>query len=194
MTASDPSRDEDVRQLADAGRYAEAATALVQRHGPGVLGYLHALSSSRAESEELFSDVCERLWRKLPAFEWSGSIRTWMYVTARNALIDARRRQGRRPMVPLSSAPELAAAVRSTTEVYRRSETKGKLSEVRDELDADDRTLLILRVDREMSWNDIARVMAEGEPDEAELERAGARLRKRFERLKERIRNAMLQG
>jgi RNA polymerase sigma-70 factor (ECF subfamily) len=182
------SHEEGARDLAEAGRHGEAATLLLQHHGPGVLGYLHALSSSDDEAEELFAEVCERLWRHMPRLEWSGSLRTWMYVTARHLLVDTRRRDHRRKAVPLSSVPELVAAVRSSTAVYRRTETKTNLHRVREQLDPDDRSLLILRVDRGMSWDEVARVMASEDADDEELGRVASRMRKRFERIKGRIR------
>ena len=52
------------------------------------------------------------------------------------------------------------------------------------------RTLLVLRVDRRMPWRDIARVMAD---DGDDLERLSASLRKRFERVKERLRAHLAQ-
>ena len=50
--------------------------------------------------------------------------------------------------------------------------------------------LLVLRVDRAMSWNDVARVMLEdGEDDSDEaIGRVAGRLRKRFQSVKETIR------
>ncbi len=188
---SERTDDDDIRMLAEAGRLSEAATAVLERHGPGVLGYLHAIAASASESEELFSEVCERLWTRLPTFAWTGSIRTWMYVTARNLLVDTRRKQKRRPAVPLSRAPELAAVVRTSTAVYRKTNVKDALSRLRAELDPEDRTLLILRVDRQMAWQDVAEVIAGPEASADDRKRAAARLRKRFERLKDRIRAAL---
>jgi RNA polymerase sigma-70 factor (ECF subfamily) len=51
-----------------------------------------------------------------------------------------------------------------------------------------DRMLLILRVDRELSWRDLARVVLGGSPTPVELEREAVRLRKRFQLVKERLR------
>jgi len=72
-----------------------------------------------------------------------------------------------------------------------RTETRTRLSMLRDSLDPDDRTLLILRVDRRMPWRDIAEVLTDpAEP--APLERRAAALRKRFERLKLELREQLL--
>jgi RNA polymerase sigma-70 factor (ECF subfamily) len=75
--------------------------------------------------------------------------------------------------------------------MYLRSEAKRRLEDLRAALDEEDRTLLILRVDRRMHWRDIAQVMADGVVDEGELVRTAAKLRKRFERIKERLREYM---
>ena len=60
----------------------------------------------------------------------------------------------------------------------------------RDSLPEDDRMLLVLRVDKQMSWNDLARVMHtdESDPfDDDALQREAAWLRKRFQLVKERL-------
>ena len=73
--------------------------------------------------------------------------------------------------------------MRTTTAAHLKSEVKDKLAQLRTSLDPAEQTLLVLRVDREMSWQDIAVVMsAEGETVSAPA------LRKRFERLTDRIR------
>jgi RNA polymerase sigma-70 factor (ECF subfamily) len=65
-----------------------------------------------------------------------------------------------------------------------------QLSRLRDQLSEDERALLIVRVDRGLSWNEIAQSMGDG--DEllvgTALTRQAAALRKRFERIKERLR------
>ena len=124
----------------------------------------------------------------MPQFRWTSSFRTWAYAIARNLARDSHRRRKRAKEVALDEAPEIAQhaiAVRTTTMMYMRTETKKRFDELRAALDEDDRTLLVLRVDRRMPWRDIARVMAE---DGDDLDRLSASLRKRFERVKERLR------
>jgi RNA polymerase sigma-70 factor (ECF subfamily) len=57
-------------------------------------------------------------------------------------------------------------------------------------LSPEDRELLVLRVDRGLAWNDLARVLSEedGELDGPAITREAARLRKRFQVLKDRLR------
>jgi RNA polymerase sigma-70 factor (ECF subfamily) len=59
---------------------------------------------------------------------------------------------------------------------------RDRLRRLRDRLDPEDRTLLVLRIDKEMSWDDIAAVLSgEGAPV------TSVAVRKRFERLKSRL-------
>ena len=84
---------------------------------------------------------------------------------------------------------EIVEQVRTTTMIHLRTETKNKFAVLRDQLEPDDRTLLILRVDRKLGWNEIATIMAEdAEPTPDVVKRGAATLCKRFERAKERLR------
>jgi RNA polymerase sigma-70 factor (ECF subfamily) len=88
----------------------------------------------------------------------------------------------------LSQVSEVIARERSRTASYLRTESQAVLKRIRDSLDPEERSLLVLRVDRNLSWLDIARIMRGGETDEQLLKRDAARLRKRFQTLKARLR------
>lgn len=186
--------EEQIRGYCDAQQWGPAATAALRGYGPEVLGYLSAMSRTETDAAEVFSSFCEDMWKGLPKFRWQSSFRTWAYTLARHALYrlgrDPQRRRDRN--VALDGTPEvfeLAEQVRTTTMIHLRTETKNKFTALRDQLEPDDRTLLILRVDRKLAWNEIAAIMAdEQEPTPDQLKRGAATLRKRFERAKERLR------
>ena len=48
--------------------------------------------------------------------------------------------------------------VRTTTALHLRSEVKDQVSRLRERLEPDEQTLLILRVDRALSWREVAHV------------------------------------
>jgi RNA polymerase sigma-70 factor (ECF subfamily) len=183
-----------IRELCDAQQWGPAATTALRGYGPEVLGYLSAMCRTETDAAEVFSSFCEDMWKGLPRFRWQSSFRTWAYTLARHALYrlgrDPQRRAGRN--VALADSPEvleLAEQVRTTTMIHLRTETKNKFTALREQLEPDDRTLLILRVDRKLAWNEIAAIMAEEqEPTAEQLKRGAATLRKRFERAKERLR------
>ena len=178
-----------IRAAWDAGRFDVAATLAIETYGGELIGYLAALMRDAVETDDLFGTVSEDLWRALPTFRWECSVRTYAYTIARNAwrrhLRDPRRRIAH---APASQLEEVVARVRTTTAIHLRTETKDKLDALRAQLDPDDQTLLILRVNRKLAWRDIARVMAD---DDDDLDRRAAALRKRFERLKVELREKL---
>ena len=181
------------RALAVASDHAAMTTVALEGYGPEILGYLHAVARNETDADEAFAMFSEDLWRAAPDFRWESTLRTWLYTLARNALFRLRRDPHRRPerRIPLSQSPAhaLADKVRSATLPYLRTEAKDRLARVAAQLDPDDQTLFILRVNRKMSWDDIARIMSGG--DDPGGPRSAARLRKRFERAKARLRQLL---
>lgn len=187
-------RDElerEIRRRFEGGDLRGAAAEAMRGYGPEIFGFLLALHRNEDEAAEVFSTFSEQLWRGLPGFAWQCSFRTWAYTVARNAshrhLRGARRRAA---LVPIADCPELseiAERVRTETAEFLRTPVKDAVRALRDALPDADRTLLVLRVDRGMSWLDLARVFGDEPEDDAALKRAAARLRKRFQLLKERL-------
>jgi len=183
--------EEELREACTAGQWERAATFAIRSYGPELLGYAGAILRDPAAADDVFSAVCERMWAALPKFGWQSTFRTWAYAITRNACISYLR--GVRPSTALTTASVAAVAqeVRSQTATYLRTATKDRLATIRSTLDPDDQTLLILRVDRELPWRDIAQVFeAEGAGDDVLARRASA-LRKRFERLKLQLREQL---
>jgi RNA polymerase sigma-70 factor, ECF subfamily len=176
--------------LVRAGALDAVATRAVERYGPELYGFLIHVLGSEADAADAYSQTIEDMWRGLPTFAARCSVRTWLYVLARHAASRHRRspwsRGGRGGDAALRS---LAQGTRSRTDPWLRTDIKDKWHALRESLDADDRTLLILRVDRDLGWIDIARVMlAEDAPGRDALAREAVRLRKRFSLLKEELR------
>jgi RNA polymerase sigma-70 factor (ECF subfamily) len=186
--------DEAIRALLAARDVDGATTAAIRSYGGEVFGFLLALDTGdEAGASEDFSLFCEHLWKGLPTFAWKSSLRTWLYAVARNASRARRRaarRRGRR-FVGLSSCPaavEAAERVRTETLSCLRTARQKQIADLRRTLPDDDQTLLILRVDRELSWIDLARVFLGDEvAGEEALQRESARLRKRFQIVKRRL-------
>jgi RNA polymerase sigma-70 factor (ECF subfamily) len=177
-----------------AGDYQRAAEVALEAYGSELLGFLVALHDHRDEAFEVFSQMCEDLWRGLPKFQQRASFRTWAYALARNALYQFRltkRRRGRFD-APLSDCPalaEVAERLRTTTVWFLRTEIKDRLTALRRSLPLEDQTLLILRVDRRLGWNEIATAMNDAPLDDDSLRRESARLRQRFQSIKTKLRD-----
>nr|HEX4312820.1 sigma-70 family RNA polymerase sigma factor [Kofleriaceae bacterium] len=180
-----------MRDLLAADHADRAATEVISRLGAEVYGFLRASLGSEPDADDVFAATCERLWRGLATFRWQCSLRTWIYVIARNEAArfasGAKRRNAGRTSP--SQLEEVAAVIRTETKSVLRTHKRDKFRELRDELPADDRMLLILRVDRDLPWDDVARAFLadDGEPATDELVREAARLRKRFQLVKQRL-------
>lgn len=176
-------------------RYEQAATLLLEAYGAEVCGFLVSRLRDAVAADEVFSRFSEDLWRGLPGFEFRCPSRVWAYALARHAIsrhIKLAQRERLRH-VPLALAPSIAKIqeqLRSQTQTALKSETKSKISALRARLPPEDQNLLLLHVQRGLEFREIAQVTlhAVEATDEAALGRETARLRKRFQLIKERLR------
>jgi RNA polymerase sigma-70 factor (ECF subfamily) len=206
--------DHRARELLRAGDTGGAATLVLRDLGPEVLGFLSGVLGD-GDADEVFSAWSERLWRSLKGFEGRCSLRTWTYVLARREITRFRKgmRRHAEGRVPLSELQSVLAAGRTARTTMATAKQR-QLTALRDELPIEDRTLLILRVDRKLSFDEIALVFAENLESVTEIERSetgggdpdgsaggaggsaprgiarrreAARLRKRFQLVKQRL-------
>jgi len=200
VTEDAGARDQSEAAIHDrcrAGDHAAACTLAIETYGRELFGYLNAVANDPEVATDAYGQLALVLWQSLPGFRWDASLRTWLYALARSSLSRITRRpEHRRPHIALdaASAEGFAAAVRTRTAEYLRTETRDAVTEIRDALSEEDRAILILRVDRGLDWSEIARItlveddVAATAPVPAAIAREAARLRKRFERIKETIR------
>jgi RNA polymerase sigma-70 factor (ECF subfamily) len=176
--------DAVVARLVARGAIDEAATTLIEAVGPEILGYIRSVLRDDAEAGDAFSAFCERAWRGLPGFRGEASLRVWSYRIAWNAVLSLRKDAYRRRRERLETdvVSQLAGRIFATTAVQRERESSA-LERLKAQLTPEEQTLLTLRVDRQLSWSEVADVLAEEDgtrPGEDAL-------RKRFERLKEKL-------
>jgi RNA polymerase sigma-70 factor (ECF subfamily) len=137
---------------------ADAATLAIHGYGPEIFGYLVSVLRSEERAADAFTTFSERVWRGLVGIRRGSSIRAWAYKLAVHAAFDE----------------ELQGATAANT----RAETKTPIDRLRDELSAEEQTLLILRIDRALEWEEIAEVLdADAATLRTQLEQLKARLR-----------------
>lgn len=182
--------EQAIREAFDAGSLERAASAILSAYGHQILSFIASRLHSQSDAQEAFSVFAEDLWVGLPGFSWRCSARTWSYTLARNAAVryasaPQRRRERNVPLSCPGSLSALVARFHSTTPHYQRTDIKAQFRSLRERLDPDDQMLLVLRVDRNLPWRDLALAMTgDVELDEATIARESARLRKAFERVK----------
>jgi RNA polymerase sigma-70 factor (ECF subfamily) len=82
---------------------------------------------------------------------------------------------------------------RTNTHLYLKTEVKSRMRELRERLGEEDQALLVLRVDRKLSWKDLAVALSEPDADARELERKATNLRQRFQQVKQRLRSLAVE-
>jgi RNA polymerase sigma-70 factor (ECF subfamily) len=168
-----------------AGDLAAAATLALTRHGPQILGYLGATLRDDDAAYDVFGQFSEELWKSIGSFRGESSFKTWAYKLVMHAIGRHRRDPYRRRGQAIASE-QLSALVldlRSRTPHFKSTEVKDRITRLRESLEPEEQTLLFLRIDQELSGEEVAAVVsAEGEAVDA------ATLRKRFERAKVRLR------
>lgn len=183
--------EEELRAAFRAGRLQELTALFLAARAEEILRFLAAYLGDADAAREVYSIFCEAFWKGLPSFEWRCSLRAWAYTLARHAAIrhGARQQRARRRAHRLAASaqhPHGVAGGRTSTAAYLRTEVKAKMRELREHLSPDDQALIILRVDRGLSWQELCAVLS---PEGRAPAREQARLRKRFQLLKGKLRS-----
>jgi len=174
--------EERVRDLLGRGDEREAATVALRAVGPEVLAYLEHVLGDADDGRDVFQKFAEDLWAWLPSWRGAG-LRAAAYRIAWHAAARFRREawRRRRERMRTTMASRIAASIRSP-ESRLATTAHDRLARLRGALDPEERTLLVLRLDRELSWNEVAEVLSsDGEPLDS------AAVRKRFERVKAKL-------
>ncbi len=180
--------------LADGDRDA-TATLAIGSYGPEIYSFLVAIHGNEADADEVFAIFAEAFWKALTTFERNSTFRTFAYAIARRLSFrfrrDAARKRKRFHAMESSIMSRLVHKDRSRTGRVELTETRSRLLALRASLPPEDQELLMLRLDRRLQWEELAQVLhAEDEVPLAleKLKKETVRLRKRFQLIKERLR------
>ncbi len=172
--------EQDLRDELRKGDVAGAVTRAVALYGAEVFGFLTAAIGSLGPARDVYASFVTELGRALPAFEWRYELRTLAYLVARREL---RRHRERTPGV------ERSCVRRSTRRLgrSRHSSRRGMVAALRRGLAPEDRELLVLRVDRGLSWQELALTSLGEHASDSDLDTEADHLQRRFLRLRLRI-------
>ncbi len=178
----------EIRAFLARSEHEAAATLLFRTYSDELLGYLVNTLKNRELAREAFAVFARDLWQGLPKVELHTSARAWAYAVARNAAHRTLERvvRERWQELPLSQIDDAQLAVpetRASTPPHLRTENKTRVALLRERLTFEEQEILILRVDRNFEWREIAVALA---PEE-ELDSAAARYRKRFQLIKRKL-------
>ena len=113
---------------------------------------------TEADAQDAFSRTIQDLWKSLRRFDGRCSVRTWCYMLARHAAIKVRAKKTSQHEVLVSQVPSMIGVVSHVWNTTRRGQAAvaDVYTQIRNELDEEDQILLVLRVDKDLAWRDIA--------------------------------------
>ena len=134
------------------------------------------------DAEDLTQRVFIRIYRSAERYLPHAKFSTWIFTIARNLLIDEIKKRKRRPQMVFDEYIERAGEV----EVGRSAELSEILMKQLDAIPENHRTALLLRVQRELSYREIAEVMQSTEASvKTWIHRARLGLRKSLSNLRQ---------
>ena len=144
----------------------QAFRRLVQRHQDRIFGYLMGMVKDRAAANDLFQETFERVIKAMQgqrgSYDPQGQWLSWVMSIARNAAIDHSRRQKKWKEVPQreddgrSFWDTLEDDTPSADEQLHRAEQREWLDEHIEELAPEQREVLLLRQETDLTFREIA--------------------------------------
>lgn len=160
-----------------------AFEALYARHRLGLHRFLVRQVGERALAEELFQDVWQKVIAARAGWTPEAAFSTWLYRIAHNRVADHWRARRHRPAAP-DDADERAARVPDPSTPEREADRDEQALRVRAAIDAlpdEQRTVVLLRLEQELSLEEIGEITGAGR------ETVKSRLRYAMDKLRARL-------
>lgn len=200
MTAEQPleqqleAKDPDVRLMLQVRDDVQGAfETLVDRYQHRLLGVLAHLVGGVNEAEDLTQEVFLRVYRARKGYRPRAKFSTWLFTIANNLAMNHLRNKGRNPSVPMAgedtgSRPVAQVSSRALSRdgtpsaQMRQVEMSDVVRQALDVLGEDQKLAVLLNKFEDMSYAEIAEVMARSEPAvKSLLARARNQLREQLE-------------
>jgi RNA polymerase sigma-70 factor, ECF subfamily len=147
-----------IRALIAAGDVGAGVTGVLRLYGAEIYGFVVALLEDDAASHEVYARVVVQVTTRLSSCPERFGLRTWLYLLARRELAGHRARASSPPERPEETSvltPVLVPPLQESSP-FRQTSFCGTISMFRKHLTPDEQEVLILRVDRRLSWTAIA--------------------------------------
>jgi len=181
--ASDPEPSDETLMLAYAAGEIGAFELLYARHRLRLYRFVLRQLRDPALAEELFQDVWQRLVAARASWTPEAAFATWLYRIAHNRLADHWRAQQHRPPAPADADERTARVPDPDTPERHLSEfeQRRRLQLALDELPPEQREAIALRLEQELSLEEIGRITGVGR------ETVKSRLRYAMDKLRARL-------
>lgn len=174
---------DEALMLAWAAGDGDAFAPLYARHRTRLYRFLLRQARDAALVDELFQDVWQRVIAARRGWTPEASFATWLYRIAHNRLADHWRAQQHRPPAP-ADADERAARIPDPDTPERtlsEFEQRRRLQLALDELPPEQREVLLLRLEQELTLDEIGKITGVGR------ETVKSRLRYAMDKLRARL-------
>lgn len=146
-----------------------ALDVLIQRFLGRVYRFVLRYARNAHDAEDITQETFVRMWRNLKQFDRDRNFTTWMFQIAKHAAIDYARRNARHASVAaLDAACALGALdAQASRMMPRLDDLLGRVGDARavivmlERLPANDRLVLILRYQRELTFREIGEELGE---------------------------------
>ncbi|MBJ7516497.1 MAG: RNA polymerase sigma factor [Stenotrophomonas sp.] len=155
---------DEALMLAWAGGDLPAFQALYERHRRRLHGFLLRQLRDPSLAEEMFQDVWQRVIAARAGWQPDAAFSTWLFRIAHNRLNDHWRAARHRPPAPADADARVEAVVDGHTPETELSgfEQRRRVQQAMDALPPDQREVLLLRLEQELSLEEIAQVTGVG--------------------------------
>lgn len=158
MDGSEPGLDDDALMAAFAMNDQAAFSKLYSRHRSRLYGYLYRHVHDRPLCDELFQDVWQKVVQARAEYHAQGQFVAWLLRIAQHRLEDHWRSAKHRPTAPADAQDRLDLLSTTTTPETEHSDftQRRALRMALQGLPAEQRTVLLLRLEQELSLEAIA--------------------------------------
>ena len=174
--------DEEL-MLAYGGGDMAAFEVLYSRHRGPLFRFMLRQVREHATAEELYQDIWQRLITARQRYRPEAKFSTWLYQIAHNRLTDHWRAQSHRPAAPDDAMERAEREPDPQTPERQLSafEERRRLQLALEELPADQRETVLLRLEQELTLEEIGRITGVGR------ETVKSRLRYAMDKLRQRL-------
>lgn len=156
--------DERLVRLAAAGD-AGAFAQLVERYEDKVYSLAFRVCANPEDAADAAQEAFLSVWRGLPSFRGEAGFSTWIYRLTVNAAVDClRRNRNQRGQISLDDGetglPDPADPAPGPQELAEGNELRAAVAEALRQLSDDHRQVLVLRELRQLSYEEIAAILA----------------------------------
>lgn len=151
--------DEAVQREIARGDFRRALEVLVHGYQHFIVSFCTHMLGETAQGEEVAQNVFLAAYNAMPAFRQQAAVRTWLLAIARRQCFKALRDSQRRRHLEQAQRNAIATAVHCVPPTSPEHDPEVQLRRVRQsllQLDQEERALLMMRYDADVSLADIA--------------------------------------